>query len=117
MSESLYEIFIDVPKEVENYDIVEAIEENFEGSLGDRNVALDDPCRQIIVHMTKQESFENNDGGKMNNFIYKITVRNDEVACGVIEGWKIPANFDELAFRHSKSGILEVRVKDIKRIV
>ena len=57
------------------------------------------------------------DGGKMNNFIYKIIVRNDEIARGVIEDWRIPTNFDELAFRHSKSGILEVRLKDIKRIV
>ena len=38
--------FIDVPKDV----IVEAIEDHFEGSLGDRNVALDDPCRQIFVN-------------------------------------------------------------------
>ena len=70
MSESLYEIFIDVPKEVENYDIVEAIEANFEGSLGDRNVALDDPCSQIFVHITRQESYENIDGRKMNSFKY-----------------------------------------------
>ena len=109
--------FIDVPKDVKKYDILEAIEDHFEGSLGDRNVALDGPCCHIFVHMTRQESYENIDGRIMNSFMYKIMVKNDEVACGVIEGWKITANFDELAFRHSKSGILEVRLKEIKKIV
>ena len=48
VSESQYEISIDVPTEVKNYDIVECIEENFEGSLGDRNVALDDPMIHVV---------------------------------------------------------------------
>ena len=52
--ESEYEIRINAHEDLCNYDIVEAIEENFFWGVKDRNVSKDDTLSSILVHNLDQ---------------------------------------------------------------
>ena len=47
---------------------------------------------------------------------YKIFVKNVEKSIDVIEHWRVPGNFDDLAFKNSKSDKWQVKIREISRV-
>ena len=78
-------------------------------------VAENHPSRFILVQKVKEEPFEKDDEKRL-NFLYKVIVKNVEVAKSVIEGWKNPYKFDDLAFRHAVYDKVQARVQEVQKI-
>ena len=114
MSETTFEVKVETQEDVRNFDVIEAIEENYGAALTEKNVSADSPCRNMVFNSLKKEVFENQNGEKINSFIIKILVRNNDAALAVINDWKAPNNFDDLAFRNSMGDRRQVRVTDVK---
>ena len=114
-SKAQFEVKIAAQKDVKPYDILEALDENFEGGLGDRNVETTS-SQNMYVHQIceKVETTENSDG--FEDFTFRIFVNNDENAIDVIQNWRNPGQFDDLAFRNASSDKRQVRVKEVKKL-
>ena len=116
MPKMQFDLLIDANENVKNFDVIEAIEENFNGCLDDRKVNYDDPCRNIFIHKLKQIGYQRNDKVKMNQFIYRVYVEKNDTAGGVITDWQNPCNFDDLAFRNSVIDKVQVKVREVRQI-
>ena len=42
-------------------------------------------------------------------------MKNVEKVLDVLEGWRIPGNFDDLAFRNARGDKLQVKIREVKR--
>ena len=93
-SEADFEIAVEVQGDVKNYEITEAIEENFCGGLKDEKVSPNDPLQSIYVHKLKVGKHEDSNGDRKYTF-YIVTVKNDAKAIGVVESWAKPGGFDD----------------------
>ena len=116
MSEQEFDLSFDVQESVKHYDVLEAIEVNYGGSLDDRNVSTDDPCRLISCINVKQEAVENYTDVGMKTVTCRISVKKDENASHVINDWKKSSNFDDLAFRNAVRGSRQVMIREVKEI-
>ena len=116
MNEVQYEIRIDAHEKLRNYDIVEAIEENFYGGLQDRNICREDPSSSILIHNYEQDLKENTNGRKLSSFVYRLFVKNNDIPKSVVEDWINPGRFDDLAFRSAVRDKMTARVMDIRKI-
>ena len=112
MNEVQYEIRIDAHEKLRNYDIVEAIEENFYGGLQDRNICREDPSSSILIHNYEQDLKENTNGRKLSSFVYRLFVKNNDIPKSVVEDWINPGRFDDLAFRSAVRDKMTARVMD-----
>ena len=110
-----YELETDAHEKCKNFDVVEAIEENYQGTLNDLKVAENHPSRFILVQKVKEEPFEKDDEKRI-NFVYRVIVKNDDVAKNLIESWKDQYKFDDLAFRHAVYDKIQVRIQKVKKI-
>ena len=117
MSETMFQVKVEGQEEVENYDVIEAIEENFGAALTAKNVSADHPCRNLVYNYWKKEPLENNNGEKINGFTINILVRSKKEALDVINEWKVPNNFDDLASRNSIGGRRQVQMKEVEKII
>ena len=106
-----YALKIAAHEKCKNYDITEAIEVNFDGALDDLKVGEKDPARYI--HVQKKKKSEDDQG---NLLIYRVCVRDIEVAHKVFENWKQPHMFDDLAFGNAVYGIVRVRIQEIQKL-
>ena len=52
-----YELETDAHEKCKNYDVVEAIEENYQGTLNELKIDENDPSRFILVQKLKEELF------------------------------------------------------------
>ena len=49
--------------------------------------------------------------------VFKITIRNNEIAQNVIEDWKIPFHmFDDRAFMNSVNSEITIRLQEVLRL-
>ena len=62
-----YEVQVDAHSQITNFDILEALEVNFDGAMNDRNVDDQDPCRHILVHKVEEEDYHDEQNVKMND--------------------------------------------------
>ena len=111
-----YEVNIDVQEKVKNFDVIEAVEVNFDGGLNDLNIEPEDPSRYILVHKLNEVAYETEDKMKWKSCTYKILVKNVDAALNVIESWKKAHNFDDLAFRSAERDEKQVKIRDIRKI-
>ena len=108
-----YDLIVEADSNVKNYDIVEAIEVNFDGALDERGVGKDDPCRHINIYKLDDCVQDM----KKNCYIYRIHIQNSATASSVVEDWKHQNNFDDLAFGNAIRDKLQVRIRAVKRLV
>ena len=113
--EAEYELKVDAHIKVRNFDVVEAIEENYNGTLNDQKIDVNDPSRYILVQKIKEEPFEN-ENEKRTLLSYRVFVNNNVVSKTLIESWKLQRNFDDLAFRNAVYDKIQVRIHEVKKI-
>jgi hypothetical protein len=113
-SEIDYELKIEAHEKCKNFDVVEVIEVNFDGILDDLKIDKHDPSRQIIVQKVKEEPIENDN--EHVHLIYRVQVKNTEVARSLIESWKDAHKFDDLAFGNSVYDQVQVKIKEVQKI-
>ena len=94
--------------------MVEVIEVNFDGTLGDLKIDKHDPSRQICVQKVKEEPIENDK--KHVHLIYRVQVKNTEVARSLMESSKESHKFDDLAFGNSVYDEVQVKIKEVQKI-
>ena len=113
-----YDLTVEAYAEVKNYDIVaEAIEVNYNGALDERNVCKDDPCRSISIFKIKPEPEHCILDEKKNLLVYRIHVKNSDIATSVIDDWHYPHNFDDLAFGNSIRDKQQVKIREVRRLM
>ena len=106
-----YDLRIEAHEKCKNYDITEAIEVNFDGGLDDLKVEEKDSSRYILVRKKKESNYD--EGNLLN---YKVIVRDVEMAQKVIENWKQPHMFDDLAFGNAVYGIVIVKIREVQKL-
>ena len=115
VSEVEYELIVDTKEDVTNYEITEAIEENFWGALKDQTANQENTRDSIYVYKSKGAALKNEETGTI-SYIYKIFVNNDTSAVKVVEKWRDPGFFDDLAFGNAIRDNKQVRIRKIKKI-
>ena len=48
--------------------------------------------------------------------VYRLRVRDRIIATEIVEKWRTPYEFDDLAFENAVYGKISVRIKDVKRL-
>ena len=114
-SEIDYELRIEAHEKCKNFDVVEAIEVNFDGILDDLKIDKHDPSRQIHVQKVIEEPIDD-DKKHVVHLIYRVQVKNTEVARTLIESWKDAHKFDDLAFGNSVYDEIQVKIREVKKI-
>ena len=69
----------------------------------------------MLIHKIKEDEYQDDINGRMRCIKYKIFVKNVEKVLDVLEGWRIPGNFDDLAFRNARGDKLQVKIREVKR--
>ena len=82
--------------------------------MKDEKVSPNDPLQSIYVHKLKVGEHEDSNGDRKYTF-YRVTVKNDAKATGVVESWAKPGGFDDLAFGNAISDNKQVMVKKVKK--
>ena len=98
-----------------NYDVVETIEENYQGTLNDLKIRNKDLSSFILLQKLKEEPLEKG-GEKRIRIVYKVNVKDNEVAKALIESWNDMYKFDDLAFRNAVYDKVQVRIHKVKKI-
>ena len=107
-----YELKIDAQGDCKNFDVMEAIEVNFDGILNDMKVSEDDVCR--FLHIQKNiEKQKCEEDSKL--LTYKVFIKDDENAKAVVDSWKEIHNFDDLAFHRAVRDKINVRIREVIR--
>ena len=114
MENQEYELKVAAHKKCKNYDIIEAIEVNFDGALDNLKVEENDKSRYFDVH--KKESKELTDEKDRNLFTYRLVVRDLDQAKRVVESWKNKSQFDDLAFKNAEYGRVRVRILEVNKV-
>ena len=115
-----YKLEIDAHVKCKGYDVVEAIEENYQGTLNDLKIDEQDVSRCILIQKLEEEPFEKDDEDENEKrrirFVYKVIVKDNEVAKPLIESWKFRNKFDDLAFRHAVYDKVQIRIQKVQKI-
>ena len=112
--EASYELRVDAHEICKNYDVIEAIEENFDGTLNDMKIGALDPSRHIRIQKIKEEPFDIDK--KRKNWVYKVNFKENKAAKTLVESWKHQNKFDDLAFRHACYDKVQIRIKLISLV-
>ena len=115
-SEAEYELVIDAHKTCTSDDIVEAIETNFLGNLDDKKVGKSDRLREISIEKLDKKVEINLDTGPIKLQIFKIVVKDSEVATKIIEEWNELYNFDDLAFTRAVYDQVKIVVRGVQKL-
>ena len=115
-----FNLEIDAHEKCKGYDVVEAIEENYQGTLNDLKIDQQHLARFILIHKLEEEPFEKDvedeNEKRRIRFVYKVIVKDNEVAKTLIESWKFRNKFDDLAFRHAVYDKVQIRIQKVKKI-
>jgi hypothetical protein len=111
---SEYQLKVEAHEKCQNYDIIEAIEVNYDGTMDDLKIEKNDPARFILVQ--KEIEADRIDDRNINLVAYRVIVRDKEVAKTIIEGWREPHKFDDLAFRKAVYGKIRVRIREVQKL-
>ena len=106
-----YELKVESHVKCKNYDVVEAIEVNFDGTIDDLKIDKTNICREILVSKLESEIKIEDEGAIM--WRYRVTIKNCDVAQNILESWKERYKFDDLAFRNAVYG---TGMKNIGRV-
>jgi hypothetical protein len=112
-----YELRIDAHADCKNYDVMEAIEVNFDGILNDMKVNKDDVCRYIHVQKDldpKEDNQKCEDDRKL--LSYRVLIKDSENSKAVVESWKKRHNFDDLAFHRAVYDKINIRITEVQRL-
>ena len=109
-----YELKIAAHKKCRNYDMIEAVELNYDGCLNDLKVGENDEARYVLVKKLEKESVI--DAKERNVFAYRIVVRDIEKPKAIVESWKDKNKFDDLAFGNSEYGKVKVRILEVQKV-
>ena len=109
-----YELRVDAHTKCKNYDVIEAIEVNFDGTLDELKVDKTDSCRTILVQKLERK-LENNDEERQ-SLIYRVVVKNCKVAGDILESWKERHKFDDLGFRNYVYGVVNVKIQEVQKL-
>ena len=107
--EAHFELTVEAHEKCSNDDVIEAITENFLGTLDDKKVEKTDPVRHLIIKEANKNLSEVQKS-------YRIAVKENELAVQIIEGLKEPYEFDDLAFKNAVYGEIKINIKDVQRI-
>ena len=108
--EAKFEVTVDAHEVCCNDDVIEAIEENFYGHLEDKQIEKSNPLASLLIEEAGKDLL------KVQN-VYRLNVKDDEKVTEIIERWKKPYEFDDLAFKNAKHGKVGIKIKDVKRIL
>ena len=114
-SEIAYELKIDAHENCKNYDVIEAIEVNYDGTLNDLKIDEHDRSRYILVQKLREEPCDINDEKRV-KLIYRVLVNDNEVSKSIVESWKDPYQFDDLAFRSAVYDKIHIRIQGVQKI-
>ena len=114
-SEIEYELKIEAHEKCNNFEVVEVIEVNFDGTLDDLKIDKHDPSREIHVQRIKKEPIED-DNKPVAHLVYRVKVKNTEVARTLIESWKHSHKFDDLAFGNAVYDKVQVKIREVQKI-
>ena len=103
-----YELKMEAHEMCKNYDIIEAIEVNFDGTLDDMKVDKEDTMRKILVQKMRERQNELP--------VYIVLVKNDDTAKEIIESWREVHKFDDYAFHRTDLKKIRIRVNQVKNL-
>ena len=89
-----FELKVKAHEDCKNYDVIENIEVNFDGTLDDLKVEKNDIAARYIFVQKVNKQIENDDkeleadGEIRHILVYRVFVKNCEIARKVIESWK-----------------------------
>ena len=116
-----YELNVEVHEKCKNYDVVEAIEVNFDGTIDDLKIEKTNSCRDILVNKLWSDLKNEDEGTK--TWKYRVSIKNCDVAKDILESWKERYKFDDLAFRNAVYGTgmdnigrVNVRILEVKKL-
>jgi hypothetical protein len=104
-----FELKVEAHEKCTNYDVIEAIQENFFGALDQKKVDKTDPIRHLIIR-------EEDKGLSKVQEKYKLIVRDNKVATDILGLWNEPYEFDDLAFKNAVYGVVKIKIKEVKRV-
>ena len=81
-----YELKVEAHVTCKNYDLIEAIEVNFDGSIDDLKVEKTDQCRYFLVN--KLENDLKNENIEKKTWKCRVSVQNCDMAKDILESWK-----------------------------
>ena len=111
-----YELKIDAHVDCKNYDLIEAIEVNFDGALDDMKAEKDDVGRYIHVQKKHDAKDDNKCESDRKLVVYRVSIQNLENSEAVIESWRKRHNFDDLAFHRAVRDKINVRIREVLRL-
>ena len=104
-----------------SYDLIEAIEVNFDGSIDELKIEKIDECRYFQVN--KLAEYLKDENVEKKTWKCRVSVKNCEVAKDILESWKNRYKFDDLAFRNAVYGTgtenigrVNVRILEVKNL-
>ena len=116
-----YELKLEAHVTCKSYDLIEAIEVNFDGSIDELKIEKIDKCRYFRVNKLEDEPKDENVEKK--TWKCRVSVKNCEVAKDILESWKNRYKFDDLAFRNAVYGTgtenigrVNVRILEVKNL-
>ena len=84
-----YELEVEAHNECKNYDIIEAIEVNFDGILDDHKIEKKDHLRNIQVQKVDERIVSSNIENEESKYeVYRVVVKQNDTVEQIIEGWK-----------------------------
>ena len=104
---------IDAHENCKNYDVIEAIEVNYDGTLNDLKIDEHDRSRYILIQKLREEPCDINDEKRVKS-IYRVLVNDNEVSKSIVESWKDPYKFDDLAFRSAVYD--KIQIQEVQKI-
>ena len=112
-----YELVINAHQVVTDEDIIEVIETNSHCTLDDKNIEKSDQLRHLIIQKMEKKVAKKIENQNKDLKVFKITIRNNEIAQNVIEDWKIPFHmFDDRAFMNSVNSEITIRLQEVLRL-
>ena len=92
----------------------------YQGTLNDLKIDEQDLSRFILIQKLEEEPFAKDDKDENEKrrirFVYKVIVKDNEVAKTLIESWKFRNKFDDLAFRHAVYDKVQIRIQKVQKI-
>ena len=104
-----FELKVEAHERCTNSDVIEAIQENFFGTLDNKKVEKTDPVRQLIIREENEQLSKVQDK-------YRIAVRDNEIATEIMRLWNEPYEFDDLASKNPVYGEVKIKIKEVKRV-
>ena len=113
-----YELNIDAHAKCTIDDIVEVIETNFYETIKEKKGDQPNKVSQILkIKKIEQKQVITKIEQELQNLqIFKIAVKNIEVARDIIESWNLNHMFDDLAFKNAVYGKIKINIKEVNRI-